>query len=185
MKRTQICLTIVAVLMSVSAAATQEKTEPTPVPTRRFTPLKVHIVFAKFEAEKKVASLPYTLVCNSDDRGVRLRMGIEVPVAVGVMSAGKEQAAPPSFQYKNVGTNIDCSARSVEDGRYKLDLVVEQSSIYAGIEGKVTPAAPVFRTFNSAFSPILRDGQTAQYTVATDPVNGEVVKIDVTMNVIK
>ena len=50
-----------------------------------------------------------------------------------------------------------------------------------------TPLAnvPAFRTFKSTFVPILRDGQTAQYTAATDPVIGEVVKIDVTVTVLK
>ena len=32
---------------------------------------------------------------------------------------------------------------------------------------------------------LLRDGQSAQYSTATDKVNGEVWKVDVTMNVVK
>jgi hypothetical protein len=32
---------------------------------------------------------------------------------------------------------------------------------------------------------VLRDGQTAQSTSATDPISGEVLKIDVTLNVVK
>jgi hypothetical protein len=32
---------------------------------------------------------------------------------------------------------------------------------------------------------ILKDGQTSQLTVATDKVNGEVTKVDVTLNVLK
>ena len=32
---------------------------------------------------------------------------------------------------------------------------------------------------------LLRDGQTMQYASATDSVTGEVVKIDVTLNVLK
>jgi predicted small secreted protein len=31
----------------------------------------------------------------------------------------------------------------------------------------------------------MRDGQTVQYTVATDAVTGQVVKLDVTVNVLK
>jgi hypothetical protein len=44
---------------------------------------------------------------------------------------------------------------------------------------------PAFRTFTSSFSVLLRDGQTAQHTAATDPVSGEVLRIDVTVNVLK
>jgi hypothetical protein len=32
---------------------------------------------------------------------------------------------------------------------------------------------------------MLRDGQTTQSVVGTDPLNGHVVKVDVTMNVLK
>jgi hypothetical protein len=32
---------------------------------------------------------------------------------------------------------------------------------------------------------VMRDGQTIQTIASTDPVTGEVVKIDVTMNVVK
>jgi hypothetical protein len=32
---------------------------------------------------------------------------------------------------------------------------------------------------------VLRDGQSAQMIASTDPVTGEVVKIDVTLNVVR
>jgi hypothetical protein len=44
---------------------------------------------------------------------------------------------------------------------------------------------PAFRAFNATFSMLLRDGQTMQYASATDSVSGEVVKIDVSLNVLK
>jgi hypothetical protein len=44
---------------------------------------------------------------------------------------------------------------------------------------------PVLRSFTSNFTILLRDGQTAQYTTATDQVSGEVLKIDATLNVLK
>jgi hypothetical protein len=169
------------------------------------TPLRVQVVFSKYQGETKVASLPYTLTCNTGERQAAvLRMGIEVPVPVARLK-DKEGTPTTSFEYKNVGTNIDCRAGMASpDGRFRLDLTVEQSSIYSvpddkarrapsvGGEGKpggVTDVGiggvPMFRTFRSTFNPILRDGQTVQYTSATDPVSGEVVKIDVTVNVVK
>jgi hypothetical protein len=180
-------------------ARAQEQAE-TKEPRRGVTPLKVQIVFSKYQGEKKVASLPYTLTCNSDRNPAMLRMGIEVPVPVAFAKEGA-----PSFQYKNVGTNIDCRAGAIEDGRFRLELSIEQSSLYSVGEDKVRRAgategegrpgwgvtdtplggAPMFRNFRSTFVPILRDGQTVQYTTATDPVSGEVVKIDVTLTVLK
>jgi hypothetical protein len=43
----------------------------------------------------------------------------------------------------------------------------------------------LLRTFNTEATLYLRDGQTAQYAMATDPVTGEVLKVDVTLTVIK
>lgn len=187
---------------SASRTAAPPESRDLPLGT---TPLRVQIVFSKFQGEKKVASLPYALTCNTGERqAVVLRMGIEVPVPVPV-TQGKEGGSVVSFQYKNVGTNIDCRAGMASpDGRFRLDLTVEQSSIYsvsedkarrsAAADGEGKPAwgmpeaigsVPMFRNFRSTFNPILRDGQTVQYTTATDPVSGEVVKIDVTVNVVK
>ncbi|MFN8095044.1 MAG: hypothetical protein U0599_22980 [Vicinamibacteria bacterium] len=45
--------------------------------------------------------------------------------------------------------------------------------------------APLFRRFETHVNPLLRDGQTIQTIASTDPVTGEVVKIDVTLNVLK
>jgi hypothetical protein len=41
------------------------------------------------------------------------------------------------------------------------------------------------RNFNSSFTLLLRDGQTAQVSSATDPISGEVLKVVVTLNVVK
>jgi hypothetical protein len=198
MKKAWTYVPALALLVAAGAASAQDKSEErrakTPV-----TPLKVQLVFTKLQGDRKVASLPYTLVCNADDnRKAIVRMGIEVPVPVGKDGA--------EFHYRNVGTNLDCSANRLDDGRFELWLGVEQSSVYSTLEDSVRRAgetggeprsgnwamsgtlvanAPIFRSFNTQFSPILRDGQTAQYTAATDPVSGEVVKIEVTVNVVK
>jgi len=44
--------------------------------------------------------------------------------------------------------------------------------------------SPLFRRFDTNLEPWLRDGQSIQTIASTDPVTGEVVKIDVTVNVI-
>lgn len=44
---------------------------------------------------------------------------------------------------------------------------------------------PTFRTFTSSQTLILKDGQTTQFTTATDRVSGEVTKVDVTLTVVK
>ena len=44
---------------------------------------------------------------------------------------------------------------------------------------------PVFRSFRSSFAMVLRDGQSMQYASATDPISGEVMRIDVTLSLAK
>ncbi len=72
-------------------------------------------------------------------------------------------------------------------GLFQLALTVSDSSLGldASKGGGVAPDVPSFRNFNSAFTALLRDGQTMQYTSATEPVTGEVMKIDVTAAVMK
>jgi hypothetical protein len=169
-----------------------------PRPPRR-TPalLRVQIAIARYQGERKVASVPYTVLVTNDGKPVRLRMGVEVPIAVATFAKPDDAKSAPltSFQYKNVGTNIDCRVedRALE-GLFQLMLGVESSSIYTTTEARTSggltetglvPDRPLFRTFNVSLNPTLRDGQSVQTVASTDPVTGEVVKIDVTLNVVK
>ena len=158
----------------------------------RQIPLKVQIVVSRYQGEKKVSSLPYTIavVANDNDK-TSLRMGVDVPVPTTVFSGAKDSPATmpiTSYNYRSVGTNIDCGARTVDEGLFRLDLAIEDSSIFvqdreAGA-GRM-PNTPSFRKFTSTFNVLLRDGQTVQHTSATDPVSGEVLRVDVTLNVLK
>jgi hypothetical protein len=176
----------VAVLLCSPVARAQDKAPEKPEmlmpPRKSVVPLKVRVVLSKLKGDTLTASLPYTLPCNAEDRPSHLRMGIEVPV----MAASKD--GPPAYQYKNVGTNIDCRAFADGEGRYRLEMTVEHSSVYAPPDDARRSGGdgtPMFRTFRSGFTPVLRDGQSLQYTTATDPVSGEVVKIDVTLTAMK
>jgi hypothetical protein len=158
---------------------------------KQLTPLKVQVLLSRFDGEKKVSSMPYTLSVNasSDERytrQVQLRMGVQVPLTTTSKEGG------PTITYRDVGTNIDCSALTLEDGRFRLILTVSQSSVYTADNKPATGTSPtgivgqpILRNFTSNFTPILRDAQTVQYMTATDPVSGEVLKIDVTVTVIK
>jgi hypothetical protein len=162
--------------------------------TKVLVPLRVALTVSRFEGEKKVGSLPYTLlVTANENRGhtTKLRMGVEVPVAVTTFQgpeAGRPGGAPyTSHQYRNVGTNIDCRAEGPEEGRFRLFLTVEQSSLPSTPDGKQAQAGdlPLFRTFNTEVDLLLRPGQGTQVVAATDPVTGESVRIDVAVEVVK
>lgn len=143
--------------------------------------LRVSLVISRFQGEKKLASLPYTFVVSAGGDWTRMRMGVDTPIPMGPPSP--DGKGPVSFQYKNVGTKIDCKA--TQRGQdYQVYLAVENSSALAG-PGASVEGAPLFRSFETKLDLFLRDGQSIQTVASTDPVTGEVVKIDVTLNVVK
>jgi hypothetical protein len=156
----------------------------------RLIPLSVDVVVSRYQGEKKISSLPYSLAVNANDNALggvcQLRMGTQVPVPAAVVS--KDGAAERSFSYRDIGTNIDCSARSLEEGNFQLRLTVEDTSVYTSTQGAPTPTIdqmPVFRSFRSTNTLVLRDGQTRDFSAAADRVSGEVVRIAVTLRVVK
>jgi hypothetical protein len=93
------------------------------------------------------------------------------------------------LQYKDVGTRIDCGAMATDDGRFQVNLTIEDSSVY--LDGQAVQAAarssepPIFRSFRSSNELTLRDGQSLQFTAAADRISGEVITVDVRLNVVK
>jgi hypothetical protein len=160
----------------VASAAAQDK--PPERPRKSPTPLKLLVVYSRYQGEKKVASVPYTISFNSDDRPARLRMGVQVPIQTTANNT-------PSTVYKDVGNNIDVNAYELEDGRFKLSCNFEQSSVSSQERDVDTRLSPVLRNFRSEATLTMRDGQSVQYTAATDPISGEVLKIDLTLTVVK
>ena len=194
-------LAVALSLLSLLTAAAQEAPAPLPrpegvpmplpvaVPRQRVVqPLKVQVTVSRFDCDKKVMSLPSTILVNaSQERAwTKMRMGFEVPVRVGTTE--KDGKTPVvSHQYRNVGVNIDCRATTTEDGRYALEGNVEQSSLYEppSRAGAGLPDLPLFRTFTSAINATLRDGQSMTTATATDPVNGETVRIEVSLTAVR
>jgi hypothetical protein len=163
-------------------------------PERRQVPLKIQLVLSRYQGDKKLSSVPYVLWVTGADRQpepTSLRMGVRIPVISTTFAADKDGKTPQaSYNYQNVGTDIDCTATVMGDGTYRLSLTVNDSSIYSPDKSDAhvpatVAAAPAFRSFTSRFTILLRDNQTAQYTSATDQVSGEVLKIDATLNVLK
>jgi hypothetical protein len=115
-------------------------------------------------------------------------MTFHVPVATSSDAGAKHVGQYP------LTTNLDGRAEKMDDGRFLLRLSLEKSSIYlAGANQKpaslggseVSANDPVQQEFRTQVNLLIRDGQTIQSTVATDPVTGHVLKVDVTLNVIK
>jgi hypothetical protein len=180
-------------LISAPPSHAQEPPEKS-APQKKLTPLKVQVVISEFDGEKKIGSIPYTFYVNASDppNGQRtsVRLGLRVPIHTGGESSSTQVI------YQDVGTNLDCSAHSLPDGAFDLDLSVERSSAYltngedksheqqmAGMS--VSSTQPVIAQFRTGTHVVIKDGQTVQSNLAADPVDGHVLKVDVTITVVK
>jgi Flp pilus assembly secretin CpaC len=180
-----IVLVLAVVVTGQQPAASVPPSPPAPPASKVPAPLllRVQVVFSRYQGEKKVSSQPYTLTVRANEPRTQFRVGVQVPIP-SVGSEGKMTVV-----YKDVGTSIDCSAQSLDDGRFRLDLSLEDSSV-AVDENAARAAArdlpPQFRQFRlSNETAVLRDGQTAQLTTAAEKGSGEITKIDVTLTVVK
>jgi hypothetical protein len=184
-------LTVAAVLVSTAAISAQDK--PAGPSRPAMVPLKVTVVLSRFQGEKKISSLPYTLfVTANDNEFTRLRMGTQVPVPTTVFSGTDPALVKPvqSYNYKDVGTNIDCRAATEGDSAFRVMLTVTDSAVYfpdktEAMVASASTGAPAFRNFNSTVQVLLRDGQTVQYTSVADPVSGQTIKLEATLNILK
>ncbi len=176
-------------------AAQQPQTPPSPPgqTTPQLVPLEVEVVISRYRGDERVSRTPYILAVNAGPDGQRpepaqLNIGAEVPVPVTTFTPAGNQPPQVSFNYRHVGTTIQCSATIRGDGRYALNLSIDESSVYTD-ESRGTQATvagtPVFRSYESRNTLLLRDGQSRQYTAATDRVSGEVIRIEATLRVVQ
>lgn len=186
-------LLLLGLVAPVGWAQDKPKTDEKPSVEAQTTPVKVLILFTEYEGEKKVKSLPYSLYINAANSPeqkpgwTRLRIGNRVPVYTG----------NNSFSYFDVGTNIDARAAYPGDGRFLLNLNLDRSSVEGNVlvpmqkppETNAQDAGsfrePIVRQFKSELDLKIREGQTIESTMATDPVSGKVLKVEVTISVVK
>ena len=192
--RTQTLAVVLLTMCCAATAAAQDKPPTAQVPvtapvmqTPANAQVKLTVVVARYQGDKKISSLPYVFGVTAGERTTTsLRMSSEVPI---VARTPKDSGGVPSVSYRSVGTNIDCSV-NFAGALFRVVLAIEDSSVLLDPDQKSRIAAatndyPSFRLFKTNFIALLRDGQTMQHTSATDPVSGEVMRVDVTLNVMK
>jgi hypothetical protein len=152
-------------------------------------PVKVQIVFTEHDGDKKIASMPYSFISIAGDQygsweSTSIRSGVRVPVEID----SKDQKTT----YLDVGSNIDCRIVAEENGRFTLHLVFDRSAIYPGgasadekLEVSRPNGQPLIRSFRISELMILKDGQTSESVLSTDPLTGHILRISVTLNVLK
>jgi hypothetical protein len=191
MKKFVAVLLLGALFLPLQHMRAQDKPQEKPKTEERAKPsipIKVQIVFTEFDGDKKVSTMPYSFVAIADEKlggyySTSLRTGVRIPVEV----EGKEQKTT----YLDVGSNIDCGIRSEDDGRFRVYLIFDRSALYPNksAEGERLVAQPngqpLIRQFRTSENMILKDGQTAENILSTDPLNGHVLRVSMTINVLK
>jgi hypothetical protein len=188
---------------AVSAGQPQQRPQPSP-PTisapaqpqlqqEPTTPLRVQLVLTTYKDEKKLSSVPYTLSVNAaagpmPGFAAQMRMGVKVPVPAMAPATVDGKRVPMGggpVVYQDIGTNIDCAAVALGDGRFQLHISIEDQSFASPTGLSPIGEPPVIRSFRLSNQVTLRDGQSTQFTAATDRVSGEVVRAEVTLAVPK
>lgn len=202
-----------AVMVWGSAAAAQapppgprpapQPSSPTDPKQVQNIPLEMQVVISRYQGEKRVSGLPYVLSLKSNPpntfgnpgTNASLRLGSRIPVRRQVVtpaSDGKPSTTTDSVNYENVGTNIDARATALEDGRFEVTITINESSVITDTQqaSDLRGAAgmgeyPVFRSYQSTNTLFVKEGQTTQFTAASDRVSGEVVRVEVKLTVVK
>jgi len=183
-RSTGVALLLSAVIALPVGLAAQTPAGPAASPASQgpAVALKVTVVLSKYSGDKKLSSLPFVLMVLPGER-TSVQMSSQLPVPQG----GGDKA--PNYSYQNFGTNMTGEARPAENGLFSVALTISDSQMMS----ENAPAVPDWmkggpvrmQQFTSQTRLLLRDGQTIQYAAATDKFTGEVVKVDVTLNVVK
>ena len=180
----KVMLPMSIVLLCGTAAPAQNK----PVEPER-TVVNVQVVLSRYEGDKRTSNLPYTMLATADRSRVSVRTGAQVPILSTPPSTGDGKQNPPaSFQFVDVGTNVDCTVAPADNGRFKVEINVQDRSVLERTPSTLRgapqiPNAATLRNFTYSNSVILRDGETRQFVAASDKVSGETIRIDVTLKV--
>lgn len=175
--------------VSVSPAPAAAANAPAaPKPESSGLLVRVDVVVAGLQGEKKLSSLPYTLYATPGSNS-SLRLGQSVPIVTSVGPASNPTTpVGKSVSYQSVGTNIDVSGFRVRsDGRYEMSLALSSSFVYAVPGGNSQQAVdqPVIGSYTVNTPVIVRDGQTLSFSTATDKVTGETMRAELTVTAVK
>jgi hypothetical protein len=187
MKKWNCLLLIAALCLPVLQLNAQDKPK-TEDRVKVSTPVKVQIVFTEYDGEKKISSMPYAFTVISDEKvggnySTSLRTGIRVPIEL--------QSKDQKTTYLDIGTNIDCGIRTEDDGRFHVYLIFDRSALHPNksSEGERLVASPggqpVIRQFRTSENLMLKDGQSSENLLSTDPLSGHTLRVTVTINVQK
>jgi hypothetical protein len=189
-KSAAMVLLVTLVAICVSAVRAQEKPKAdaqTEDAARVFARVKVLFVLTEFDGDKKIASLPYLFLMNTEKE-----KGLASPHYSNFVRIGSRYAISPEKDkstFLDIGTNIDCALTSDDAGRYLMRFSFERSALapppVPSNEFKGDPnlnyAAMRLPSFRSSGLVPLKEGQPTEVMSAVDPLTGHVSTLTVTV----
>lgn len=176
--------TAASILLLVVAPATlaaqdaPRTTSPTATPAGADAPaergdfgplLRCTVVVSRFKGDKQISSLPFELFVAS----LRNAVGAQTSLRVGV--------DVPNVEF--IGTSIDAAAQAISSMEYVIKLTMRDSALTE--QGATQPEAGRVRQYSVSTWLRVRDGQSTEFSVGTDPVSGETTRAVVTVRVVK
>lgn len=153
---------------------------------RVFSTVKVHFVLTEFEAEKKVASLPYAFLMNTEKE-----KGLGSPHYSSFIRTGARLSVSPDkdgkMQYLEIGSNIDCALTTDDAGQYLMRFQFERTALAppatSDYKGDQVLNYAGFRlpTFRSNATVPLKEGRPTEVMSAADPLTGHTYILTVTV----
>jgi hypothetical protein len=139
-------------------------------------PVKLQFVISTFEGDKKVSSMPYTILATANGEQVTLLSGRNIPIQTG-----------ENTSYIGIGTTFVCTV-TTEAGNFKLAINFDEKLLVAARKPEAAtglttnaPESPSFRDVNYVGTIYIKAGETKQLISSPDRFTGEVTKVDVTL----
>lgn len=140
-------------------------------------PVKLQVVISTFEGDRKVSSMPYTLLATINGGDASFNSNLTVPI---------QGTTAGTVTYTNLGSSLRCTVTTDAAG-FKVAMTFSDRTVISN-KATVAPGTPAGSVDSPIFHDVmfrgdvsLKDGETKQLLVAPDKVTGEVVKIDVTL----
>jgi hypothetical protein len=141
------------------------------------TPVEIKVLVSEFDGAKKVSTLPYSVRTIAWANATQYShptdsMRFDVNVKL------------PDGSHSGVNMDIDYGAYDRGGDEFQIPITVSRASVEP-ITSSSTSDRPLTPFFRASSTVVLRNGQTAEAVAAVDPVTGHVLKVDVTLTVLK
>lgn len=135
-------------------------------------PLRARLLLVRRKGDATLARRPYSLVLQPAAEKAEIFSGSMLPLQVRANDG-------ITVALKDVGAGLRLRAQRADDGRYRLDVKFSDGVLSAGEDG------PQVRVFESESQLFVGEGETVTLASAVDPMTGELVEAELTLEVVR